>query len=211
MSYRGQPPRTTSIENFLDLNEIMSSSALPPRNGGNGGMGSGMAISSTDGYPPPPHMNSNFMDQLNTENYERDTAMKPIQGKIRSTNPEAMQLAMNGGSPMSFMGGGGGMGMEYQLGPVARQNLAAVEGYEEAPKPYRAEVSVPKNNPSNTYAESFVMNSPQFNCLDVATHIQKCPLCSKFYDNDKSIYWAAIILLGVTCIYLLKKVIDGKK
>jgi hypothetical protein len=197
-----QPPRTTSIENFLDLNEIMG-------NGGNG-----MAVSSVEGYPPMPGVNSNFVQQMSTENYERDTAMKPLASRIRNTNPEQLQLAMNGGVRETYT--------DFQLGPVARQNLSGgkagaglpiQEPYEEAPKPYQQHPSLPKNSAQySNYAESFVMPvGPQFNCMDVAHHIQKCPLCSKFYDNDKSIFWAAIVLLAIACIYLLKRVMDCKK
>ena len=45
-------------------------------------------------------------------------------------------------------------------------------------------------------------------CLNVAEHISGCPICSKFYNDDKSIYIIAIIVLAVICILLLKKVLD---
>ena len=45
-------------------------------------------------------------------------------------------------------------------------------------------------------------------CLDVAEHISKCPICSKFYNTDKTIYIIAIITLVIICILLLKKVLD---
>lgn len=175
-----------------------------------------MAISSVDGYPAPPNVNSNFVQQMTTENYERDVAMKPLSSRIRSTDPQQLQLAMNGGVRETYT--------DFQLGPVARQNLMASsqasagqaqmqESYEEAPKPsYPQHPALPKNSTQvSNYAESFVIPGPQFNCLDVANHIQKCPLCSKFYDNDKSMYWAAIVLLSIACLYLLKRVIDCKK
>lgn len=45
-------------------------------------------------------------------------------------------------------------------------------------------------------------------CIDVATHIANCPICSKFYNNDKTMYVIAIIVLSIMCILLLKKVLD---
>ena len=45
-------------------------------------------------------------------------------------------------------------------------------------------------------------------CLDVAEHVSKCPICSKFYNTDKTIYIIAIITLAIICILLLKKVLD---
>ena len=45
-------------------------------------------------------------------------------------------------------------------------------------------------------------------CIDVAEHISMCPICSKFYNNDKTIYIIAIIILAIVCILLLKKVLE---
>jgi hypothetical protein len=50
------------------------------------------------------------------------------------------------------------------------------------------------------------LNTPS--CLDVAEHIANCPICSKFYNTDKTIYIIAIIVLFVICILLLKKILD---
>lgn len=204
--HRVSPPRTTSIENFLDLNEIMSypgpqSPSSPP-------------MQSMDGYPLPPHVNSNFMEQLANENSERDSAMKPIQSsRIRQTDPQQMKYAMNGGCMDTTT-------TDFQLGPKARQNLNRAH-IMEAPKPapeqeppmtYQQHPALPVNSAQmSNYTLEGYMPTPQFNCLDVAAHIQKCPLCSKFYDNDRSMYWAAIVLLSIACLYLLKRVMDCKK
>jgi hypothetical protein len=52
-------------------------------------------------------------------------------------------------------------------------------------------------------------NDPlSYNCLDIARHIQDCPLCSKYYNNDKTAYVIAIIVLSIICLLLLKKVLD---
>jgi hypothetical protein len=50
--------------------------------------------------------------------------------------------------------------------------------------------------------------SPPLNCIDVANHIQSCPICSKFYNNDKTLYILAIIILSIVCLLLLKKVLN---
>ena len=49
-------------------------------------------------------------------------------------------------------------------------------------------------------------NTPS--CLDVAEHIANCPICSKFYNTNNTIYIIAIIVLSIICILLLKKVLD---
>ena len=50
-------------------------------------------------------------------------------------------------------------------------------------------------------------NSP-YSCLDVHSHIDNCPICSKFYKNNYVIYIVIIVLLVVICLILLKKVLD---
>jgi len=49
---------------------------------------------------------------------------------------------------------------------------------------------------------------PQLNCIDVAKHIQGCPICSKFYQNDRSVYIIAIVVLSIVCLLLLKRVLN---
>jgi hypothetical protein len=51
------------------------------------------------------------------------------------------------------------------------------------------------------------LNSPS--CLDVADHIANCPICSKFYNTDNTIYIIAIVILAVICILLLKRVLEN--
>lgn len=46
------------------------------------------------------------------------------------------------------------------------------------------------------------------NCIVVSNHIQMCPICSKFYNNDKSLYVITIVLLAIICIMLMKRVLN---
>ena len=45
-------------------------------------------------------------------------------------------------------------------------------------------------------------------CLDIADHISQCPLCSKFYKNDKTVYIVVIVILIIICILLLKRALE---
>ncbi len=47
-----------------------------------------------------------------------------------------------------------------------------------------------------------------FSCLDVANHVKDCPICSKFYNNDKSLYIILIVLLSIICVLLIKRVLN---
>jgi hypothetical protein len=45
-------------------------------------------------------------------------------------------------------------------------------------------------------------------CLTISNHIKNCPICSKFYNSDYSIYIVCIILLIIVCALLVKKLIE---
>jgi hypothetical protein len=45
-------------------------------------------------------------------------------------------------------------------------------------------------------------------CVDVADHTANCSVCSKLYNNDRTIYIIAIAILCIICILLLKRVLD---
>ena len=73
------------------------------------------------------------------------------------------------------------------------QNMAKFENTNEAPNNNIKTFNMPDNSPS---------------CLDVAEHIANCPICSKLYNNDKTIYIVAIIVLSILCLILLKRVLN---
>lgn len=49
---------------------------------------------------------------------------------------------------------------------------------------------------------------PYHNCIDIANHIQGCPICSKFYNADRTLYIVIICILAVVCLLLLKRVLN---
>jgi len=51
-----------------------------------------------------------------------------------------------------------------------------------------------------------IENTPS--CLDIYSHIENCPICSRHYKRDNSIFIIAIIILSIICILLLKKVLN---
>jgi hypothetical protein len=46
------------------------------------------------------------------------------------------------------------------------------------------------------------------NCIEIAEHIKHCPICSKFYNTDKTIFVVALVILAIVCILLLKRVLE---
>lgn len=54
----------------------------------------------------------------------------------------------------------------------------------------------------------FYRNQPlQFGCVDIAHHIETCPICSRLYDTDKTLYVLAIIGLLILCFLMVKRII----
>ena len=78
-----------------------------------------------------------------------------------------------------------------------------------APEKFEMPPPMMKEQPTQQYAQEYdklLENTPS--CLQVADHVSACPICSKFYNNDRSLYIIAIVILAVLCIILLKKVLD---
>jgi hypothetical protein len=45
------------------------------------------------------------------------------------------------------------------------------------------------------------------NCISIAQHIDTCPICSRLYDTDKTLYILAIIGLLIFCFLMVKRII----
>ena len=52
------------------------------------------------------------------------------------------------------------------------------------------------------------VTSQSMTCLDVHDHIMQCPICSKFFKFDNTVYIIAIVVLIIICILLLKRVLN---
>ena len=54
----------------------------------------------------------------------------------------------------------------------------------------------------------YFQNNEPINCLDICNHIKDCPLCSQFYNNDKTIYIILIVMLCILNLIFLKKILN---
>jgi hypothetical protein len=45
-------------------------------------------------------------------------------------------------------------------------------------------------------------------CIDIAEHVQNCPVCGKLYKNDNTMYMGIIAILVILCILLIKRVLE---
>lgn len=163
----------------------------------------------------PPPKNQSFHQQVIEENNERQSKLKPLEGKLR--NNVNMTRAMNGGS-ISMMNNNMNSGDIYPSNqminiPAEITNPSYNEfdnndaiNYKLGPKAYA--LKRPGTNTYEHYENTFYPQST-INCIDVANHIKNCPICSKFYDNDKTMYVITIIVLIVICIILIRKVLEN--
>lgn len=46
-----------------------------------------------------------------------------------------------------------------------------------------------------------------FDCLSIARHVEHCPICSKLYDTDKTLYILAILGLLILCFLMVKRIV----
>ena len=51
------------------------------------------------------------------------------------------------------------------------------------------------------------IHPPMMNCISIAQHIDTCPICSRLYDTDKTLYILAIIGLLILCFLMVKRII----
>jgi len=50
--------------------------------------------------------------------------------------------------------------------------------------------------------------SNDLNCIAIAQHIENCPICSRLYDTDKTLYILAIIGLLILCFLMVKRIVQ---
>ena len=50
-------------------------------------------------------------------------------------------------------------------------------------------------------------SQPPLACIDIARHIDTCPICSRLYDTDKTLYVLDIIGLLMLCFLMVKRIV----
>lgn len=165
---------------------------------------------SMQGYPP--RISQNFEKQIMNEQTERDLSAKPMNSKIRKhIDP---RIAMNAGVAPSYNNNNDDyfllergnfpqrpQHLQHPQRPQQRTQDDDEREFEMGPR-------VMQNIPNIHQHSQHIPHPRELSCMEIARHVKHCPICSKFYDNDKSIYIIVIILLVIFCIILLKKILD---
>lgn len=203
----------TYIEDLFDLDDVQPTQR---------GSGKPFVPQSLEGRPP---ITTDFNEQMTHEMSERKQASEPAMRKIRNGMLEAnYRNAMNGGNlRMSSLSGLPQRFNETQnpqpprfapqpLSQLSRPPKEEEMIYVKRPKNsdyLLIEENAPYNIPNPNHMNHMnYMNNRQLTCVEIAKHIKECPICSKFYDTDKSIYIIVIIVLAICCIVLLKKLLE---
>lgn len=130
-----------------------------------------------------PRIDTDLSKKVDRENLDRNAYSGPLKNKMRSHVDH--RSAMNSGIPDSV------------------QSYYNINNFEPStPQPHYSEYNYGPKVPRNDYFND------EISCIEISRHISNCPICSKFYENDKSSYVIFIVILIVIIIILFKKVLE---
>lgn len=152
-------------------------------------------------------------DLIDIDNYEENLYETPLGNKvnkyIRNTDKNAMNSALNGiyDNPANYQQ------QQHIQRQYPQRTTALDDDVETYVTPSRnAFTSIPNESYESKQNNQQPIASPnyhyQFTCPDVFEHISKCPICSKIYNQDKTIYILFIIVLSVIILILLKQLFN---
>lgn len=96
-------------------------------------------------------------------------------------------------------------------GPVLSTQAA---GQRALNRGHRSPEVKPPHDPTPSWLGSpevgIVSEAPRFelNCITIAQHIDTCPICSKLYDTDKTLYLLVIFGLLIACFLLVRRLLN---
>ena len=86
-------------------------------------------------------------------------------------------------------------------------NRYPMPGGHRAPNPFG--VGFGSSEVGNIDSAGIVSEAPRFlNCITIAQHIDTCPICSKLYDTDKTLYLLVIFGLLIACFLLVRRLLN---
>ena len=130
-------------------------------------------------------------EYISKGNMERDEYTNQVQNRHIRKHDKDMSYAMNGGVAQNTP-----IRENFQLQPFQQQ-------FQPFQQPVVFEEPVFKHHRNHFFNET-----EELSCMTVANHIKDCPICSKFYNCDNSIYIVCIVLLIMVCVILLKRIIE---
>ena len=139
-------------------------------------------------------------DYISKGNMERDEYTNQVQNWHIRKQDKDMSYAMNGGMIQSAP-----IRENFQIQPYQGQGQGQFQQgqFQSFQQPFVYEEPVIKQRQHNHF-----FDPEELSCMTVSNHIKDCPICSKFYNCDNSMYIVCIVLLIMVCVILLKKIIE---
>jgi hypothetical protein len=154
-------------------------------------------------------------DYISKGNQERDAFSGQIRNRHIRAHEKDHSYAMNGGvlppthSMNHSMNHSMGMGMNHNMNHGNGMNQVREDFTTFVDPEYQyAQFFQQPSQQMPSYLRKQTFEEPEISCMRIATHIRDCPICSKFYNCDNSMYIVCIVLLAIICIILLKRIID---
>lgn len=131
----------------------------------------------------------------------------PDLGEVENRNPynQAMPRQMpgpNGQIPEGVLPPD--MAQKMQRHVRMKQQLSPESGM----APYHQPMPEHYNPPMEEPQHEMLQSSSSPTCLDIHGHVTNCPICSRFFNNDRTVLYIIIAVLVIICLLLLKKVLD---
>lgn len=150
------------------------------------------------------------MIPFNTEMNERDTIQRKAGMKLKTGKLKENPFYQSGNDNSGFSSiSGPSFDDEYMDTDMDRDNAL---DFSVPVKPIRKRTRgmypPPDFNSGFSSLPSIPVVPAELNCIQVCEHVNNCPVCSKIFNNDKTIYIILIILLSITTLICLKKVLN---
>ncbi len=201
----------TNINDLLDLNDFNPNNEKEQYKGFHENVDkyASQSMKNEHGYPentPPPEMFLHTLDKSRSAptNGIRDTQNSyPYEEEVKENyNPEHIPRQF----PQPF----------HQPQENNPFNQPQIHEMYKGPPPSKEPPQLPESEPT----EEFRQMPPQFvhphvghphqghSCMSIADHVSGCPICSRYYDTDKTIYMVIIVILLIICALLIRKVLN---
>lgn len=174
------------------------------------GYGEGSATGNRMGGDGNPNIGvGDYQDQARgrTRDLDRGFASQSGMGGTRSGFGWD-QGGHSGGDPGMYMNSGISPGMGPGMAPGPMEMGGNMNPNMSPNLNMQSDMSDHEYEPSNrimSHAE--LRGGPS--CIDVSDHVKSCPVCSRLYANDRTVWIICVVVLAIICLLLLKKTLEN--
>lgn len=93
-------------------------------------------------------------------------------------------------------------------GPVLPEKMSTQDYLKAAGQRALNRFGSPEVDSAGIVSEAPRFLASQLNCITIAQHIDTCPICSKLYDTDKTLYLLVIFGLLIACFLLVRRLLN---